>query len=144
MTFIPAENRDVRKNPGHLAYHVVRSVPYDSCTLVGHVLVLKYGDEVMMIACGDAGDDVEVAVCAPGEGGWRTAVANDTDKIAQMWSRAEVLQARVAGYAGGDPPPAGLLRAEALVVESLRHNPPEMPTVKKPEQLEPKFWPEVW
>lgn len=287
-------SRDIRKNPEHIAYHVVRSVPYDSCTLVGHVLVLKYGDEVMTIACGDVGDDVEVAVSAPGDGGWRTTGANDTDKIAQMWSRAPVrgpaepeivrvslivapqalnarglqegwlpgtqarekvialakacgasrffwksrsaadtdywrgyapkvdhgsltfqisspnlrkllrrspwlpievqesepsrpesepsrrvpdgalewlprqafdaaleaedrgedarpaalraLQDRIAGFDGdrAQSPPAGLLRAEILVVESIRHNPPGPPEPAKPEQLEPKFWPEVW
>lgn len=78
---------DITKNPNHLAYHVVRSVPHDEMTRIGHVLVLRYGVEVMTIACGDVGDDVEVSVSAPGLGAWRTTTANDTDKITQMWSR---------------------------------------------------------
>jgi len=65
--------------------HILRSVPHDDATTIGHVLILRYGDEVMTCEVPRDGD-TRVSVAKPGEP-WRVSMVNETDSITRMWSR---------------------------------------------------------
>jgi hypothetical protein len=77
----------ITTDPENLAYHIVRSVPHDEVTVIGDVLVMKRGNEIMTCEC-PPNDDVRVSVCEIGAGaGWRVTWTNDTDTITRMWAR---------------------------------------------------------
>lgn len=71
--------------PGHLAYHIRRSVPHDDLTEIAHVLILRRGAEVMTCEVPADGGDVRVSVASSGRP-WRVAMVNETDSITRMWS----------------------------------------------------------
>ena len=77
---------DITEDPANLAYDIKRSVPHDELTVIGDVLVLKYGNEIMTCEC-VPGEDVRVSVKEIGGAhGWISTMANETDTITRMWS----------------------------------------------------------
>lgn len=72
--------------------HIRLSVPHDDLTKIGHVLILRRGDEVMTCEVPKDGD-TRVSVARPGEP-WRVSMVNETDSITRMWTDTDVEPAR--------------------------------------------------